>query len=77
MTVQPGRCGACGQEAHGDAVCPSGPLPEIEVISSGPCNCLPEARDDWQACATCGLPQATGKAWCGFCGSRWVSEPVG
>ena len=77
MTVQPGRCLACGQDAHGDAPCPPRPLPEIEILASGPCNCLPEARSDWQTCARCGLPQAPGKAWCGFCGSRWVSEPVG
>ena len=77
MTVQSGRCEICGQEAHGGAPCAPRPLPEIEIVSSGPCNCLPEARSDWQACARCGLPQAPGKAWCGFCGSRWVSEPAG
>ena len=77
MNVQSGRCMACGEEAHGDAGCTSRPLAEIEILSSGPCSCLPEALGDWQACATCGLPQAPGKAWCGFCGSRWVSEPAG
>jgi hypothetical protein len=77
VTVQSGRCVACGLDAHGDGVCPPRLLAEIEVIASGPCNCLPEAQLDWQTCATCGLPQAPGKAWCGFCGSRWVSEPTG
>ncbi len=77
MTVQSERCAGCGRAAHGDAACATGPLPGIEIIASGPCNCLPGAQGDWQACATCGLPQAPGKAWCGFCGSRWVSVPAG
>ncbi len=41
-----------------------------------PCECLPASATvaDWPACATCGLPQAPGKEFCGFCGRRWVSE---
>ena len=77
MTVQSDRCVECGLEAHGDDPCPPQLDSGIEILASGPCNCLPAAQSDWPACATCGLPQAPGKAWCGFCGSRWVSEPAG
>jgi hypothetical protein len=77
MTVQAGRCATCGLEAHADAPCPPQPASDTEILASGPCSCLPLARSDWQTCATCGLPQAPGKTWCGFCGSRWVSEPAG
>jgi hypothetical protein len=44
-----------------------------------PCLCLPgavsgpDAMTGWLECATCGTRQAPGKAWCGFCGSRWVT----
>lgn len=42
-----------------------------------PCLCLPEtdALAGWLECASCGLRQAPGKEWCGFCGRRWVSAP--
>jgi hypothetical protein len=39
----------------------------------GPCDCLPRSPKGWPACAHCGLPQAPGKEFCGFCGHRWVS----
>jgi hypothetical protein len=44
--------------------CPPGPgacLPKTDVVAG------------WPACASCGLPQAPGKEFCGFCGRRWVS----
>lgn len=41
---------------------------------SSPCRCLPEGVDGWRACASCGLPQAPGKEFCGFCGRRWTEE---
>lgn len=40
----------------------------------GPCNCLPAAPDGWTSCAHCGLAQAPGKDFCGFCGNRWVAN---
>jgi hypothetical protein len=44
------------------------------TTSSAPCRCLPEPLDGWRACASCGLPQAPDKEWCGFCGHRWRSD---
>jgi hypothetical protein len=44
--------------------CPPGPgacLPKSDVVAG------------WPACASCGLPQAPGKEFCGFCGRSWVS----
>lgn len=44
--------------------CPPGPgacLPKSEVVAG------------WPVCASCGLPQAPGKDFCGFCGRRWVT----
>jgi hypothetical protein len=40
-----------------------------------PCLCLPETGSmaGWLECASCGLPQAPGKDFCGFCGRRWVT----
>ena len=77
MAVQSGRCPTCGEDPHGDAPCPTRSLPEIEILASGPCNCLPEAQSDWVECAYCGLPQLPGKAFCGFCGHRWVTATAG
>jgi hypothetical protein len=76
VTVQSERCVACGRDAHGGSPCAPRPESGIQIVANGPCNCLPAAQRDWQTCSTCGLPQAPGKAWCGFCGSRWVSEPA-
>jgi len=52
-------------------------MPEIEMLGSGPCNCLPKPGGDWPACAYCGLAQAPGKTFCGFCGHRWVTAAAG
>ena len=42
---------------------------------AGPGACLPKSDTvaGWPACASCGLPQAPGKDFCGFCGRRWVT----
>jgi hypothetical protein len=77
MTVRSGRCQSCGEEEHGDRPCGSRPMPEIEMLGSGPCNCLPKPGGDWPACAYCGLAQAPGKTFCGFCGHRWVTAAAG
>lgn len=74
--VAPGSCPACGMEMHGAGPCPTRPLRLDPPAAGGPCNCLPAPADDsWRPCAACGLPQAPGKAFCGFCGSRWVTAP--
>lgn len=75
MVVQSGRCQSCGGLAHGDAPCPAAPaLREQEAALNPTCNCLPAAPDGWLECLHCGLPQAPGKAFCGFCGNRWPSQ---
>ncbi len=51
--------------------------PEIELFAGAPCRCLPSPQGDWVACAYCGLRQAPGKEFCGFCGHRWVTDPDG
>jgi hypothetical protein len=71
MAVQPGTCRSCGEDFHGDTPCPREPAPVIPMFAGGPCNCLPEPRDDWQTCAVCGVPQAADKVSCGYCGHRW------
>jgi hypothetical protein len=72
VAVEPGRCPACGEAPHGDAPCGARPLAELRVF--GPCDCLPEPEDAaWSPCAACGLVQAPGKTFCGYCGSRWVA----
>jgi hypothetical protein len=45
------------------------------VRSSSPSTCLPRSDTvaGWLTCASCGLPQAPGKDFCGFCGRRWVT----
>jgi hypothetical protein len=73
MAVESTRCPACGEHLHGEAPCSPRSLPEIEILAGGPCNCLPTAQTDWVECAHCGLPQRPGKAFCGFCGHRWVT----
>lgn len=77
MAIESARCHRCGEDPHGDAPCPPRPVPEIEILATGPCNCLPEPESDWVACAHCGLPQRPGKAFCGFCGRRWVTASAG
>ncbi len=54
--------------------CRPAELPEDDLLVGGPCSCLPRGIDDWPACASCGLRQKPGKAFCSFCGSRWVTE---
>jgi hypothetical protein len=58
-------CGPAGIAVDADGtVCPTGPgacLPRSDTVAG------------WPACASCGLPQAPGKDFCGFCGRRWVS----
>ncbi len=77
MAIESARCPDCGQDLHGDGPCPPRPLPEIEILVSGPCKCLPEPQGDWVACAHCGLPQLPGKAFCSFCGHRWLTASAG
>ncbi len=48
-------------------------LPEIDQLAGAPCRCLPDPQGDWLPCAYCGLKQASGKDFCGFCGHRWVT----
>ncbi len=50
-------------------------MPEIDVLAGAPCRCLPDPQGDWLPCAYCGLKQAPGKDFCGFCGHRWVTAP--
>jgi hypothetical protein len=82
MTVRTERCPTCGEGLHGDAPCPSGTdtatgTADAEAPATAPCACLPAAQDGWRACASCGLPQAPGKEFCGFCGSRWRTDEPG
>ncbi len=49
------------------------PVAEIDLLAGGPCRCLPDPQGDWPACAYCGLRQAPGKDFCGYCGHRWVT----
>ena len=77
MAIDSARCPTCGEDPHGDTPCPPRPLPEIEILASAPCNCLPTAQGDWIECAHCGLPQRPGKPFCGFCGHRWVTAEPG
>lgn len=79
MAIESVRCPTCGEDRHGDEPCAPRlqPLPEIEILASGPCNCLPEPESHWVACAHCGLAQLPGKAFCGFCGHRWVTAATG
>lgn len=74
MTVSPAPCAVCGRPAHGDEPCIVTLAPAEPSSAGGPCNCLPAAPAGWPSCASCGLPQAPGKAFCDFCGSRWVAE---
>ncbi len=76
MVVEPGRCPTCAG-MHGDALCQQAAPAELDLLAGGTCSCLPRAVDDWPACAFCGLPQAPGKAFCSFCGRRWVTEGSG
>lgn len=70
-------CATCGDASHGDAPCRSRAPVEPGESRGAPCSCLPApAGSAWRACASCGLPQAPGKAFCDFCGSRWVDEPA-
>lgn len=74
MAAQPGSCPSCGEAQHGDSPCPPRPTPSIDILLSGPCNCLPAPGGDWLPCAYCGLVQAPGKAFCGYCGHRWLTD---
>jgi hypothetical protein len=72
--IEADRCPACGAAAHGAGRCPAVPLRLEPPVGGGACSCLPDPADEgWRACAACGLPQAPGKAFCGYCGSRWVT----
>jgi hypothetical protein len=77
MTVESLRCLSCGGEPHGGAPCPPRRSPARDDVVNPTCNCLPSAPDGWLACAHCGLPQAPGKAFCGFCGNRWQGDDPG
>jgi hypothetical protein len=80
MDVREATCTACGRDAHGVTPCAPMPLPlpKLEAAAGGPCSCLPESLDDaWRPCAVCGLVQAPGKTFCGYCGHRWVADPAG
>lgn len=74
MTIEPPRCRSCGGDPHGDAPCPLVPAAARTEVVKRVCSCLPAAPDGWLACAHCGLPQAPGKAFCGFCGNRWPAD---
>jgi hypothetical protein len=72
MIKQPGHDRPPGEQVPAEACESSSAAANGE--GSGPCSCLPAAQDGWIACASCGLPQAPGKAFCSFCGRRWVAE---
>jgi hypothetical protein len=82
MAVQSGRCPSCGEDVHGEEPCPVAAAPVAAAPVAEPplnptCNCLPAAPDGWLECPHCGLAQAPGKTFCGFCGNRWPSvEPA-
>jgi hypothetical protein len=75
MTLEPQRTIPAVDDAPPASSCAAEPASGPGRAPSGPCNCLPAAQDGWVACAQCGLPQAPGKAFCSFCGSRWPAEP--
>ncbi len=50
-------------------------LSQLDVLAGAPCRCLPDPQGDWLPCAYCGLKQAPGKDFCGFCGHRWATAP--
>jgi hypothetical protein len=73
MAAEPQRHPAGGRDEPVDGGC--APLQSsADELLGGPCSCLPQVVDDWPACASCGLPQKPGKAFCSFCGRRWVTE---
>jgi hypothetical protein len=75
--VDTGRCPACGEAGHGDSRCRPIVMVQAPEPAAGPCTCLPGAQEGWLTCASCGLPQRPGKAFCGFCGRKWVTEQPG
>jgi hypothetical protein len=72
--------GAAVGAAQADRVATGAAEPEEAVTgtpaspASSPCRCLPEGVEGWRACVSCGLPQAPGKEFCGFCGRRWPRD---
>lgn len=72
MAVDPKGRPNAGRDDHAEIACASSP--PTDALLTGPCSCLPQAVDDWPACASCGLRQKPGKAFCSFCGRRWVTE---
>jgi hypothetical protein len=84
MPIRPTTCMGCGRDAHGATPCEATslplaqPIPQLAAVFGSPCSCLPESLDDaWRPCAVCGLVQAPGKIFCGYCGHRWVVDPAG
>lgn len=76
MATRPQAADANDRRARAETRRPSATLPRIDLLAGGPCRCLPDPQGDWLPCAYCGLKQAPGKDFCGYCGHRWVTaEP--